>query len=170
MNVTQKEPTKPGELSLDEQLKALELEERKQALESRKLQDELARLQLNDLRQQHEQKKHNKERGIKDAKEAIEARKAVQNRCNHHVGGKGAAAIVNGQGDLKRETAVGGIKFTDGSILLRCQRCGKPWNSEIPNGDEYHGIWEEGLRLFQDSMFKEIAVVGGRQVARRKVA
>jgi hypothetical protein len=151
-------------MSLDEQLKLLEIEERKQALESRKLQDELNRLQLGDLRAQVETKKINKERGAMDAKEAIEKLREQQGRCNHHVGGEGALAVVYGQGDMDRPTAISGIQFTDSSMILRCNRCGKKWNSKLPKGDEWFGPWMEGVELFKKSQFKQIAIVGGLQV------
>lgn len=154
-------PTKPGELSIDEQLKALDLEERKEALEARKLQNELNRLQLADLRAQNETKVNNKKRGAADAKKAMEDRKAEQARCNHHLGGEGALAVVYGQGDEERPTCISGIQFTDKSIRLRCGRCGKPWCSKYPNGNDEFGPWAEGVALFRKSLFKMIAIVGG---------
>lgn len=159
-------PTKPGD-SVEEQMKALELEERKQALESRKLQDELARLQLSDLKAQVETKANNKKRGAADAKKAIEDRKAGRARCNHHLGGDGALAVVYGQGDMERPTCISGIQFTDQSIRLACNRCGQPWHSNFPNGNDEYGPFAEGVALFRKSLFKMIAIVGGVVVTKQ---
>lgn len=153
-------PTKPGD-SIDEQLKALELQERAEALEARKLQNELARLQLTDLRAQAETKANNKKRGVEDAKQAMESRKAEQSRCNHHLGGEGALAVTYGQGDMERPTCISGIQFTDKSILLRCNRCGRKANSKFPNGNEEYAPFPEMVDLFRKSLFKMIAIVGG---------
>ena len=152
------------------ELKQIELEEKKQALESRKLQDELARIQLGQLRSEAETRKAQKERGRKSVEKAIADLKEMQGRCNHHLGGQGASAIIYGQGDKKRETSISGIQFTDGSIMLRCNRCGKKWRDTIPNGDDFYGTWIEGVALFQESKFQQIAVVGGLKVAKKTAA
>ena len=158
------------EPSVDEQLKALELEERKQALESKKIQDELARIQLTQARQELETKRSNKERGKIDAEKAIADLKSMQSRCNHHVGGEGPLAVTMGQGDLERPTCVSGIQFTNEQLMLRCNRCGKKWRNNIPNGDDFHGPWVEGVQLFRKSQFKTIATVGGIKVSQSAVA
>ena len=151
------------------ELELLELEERKQALESRKIQDELARAQLDTLKAEREMKKGNKERGKKDAEKAIADMRFQQSICNHHAGGEGVMAVTMGQGDEERPTCISGIQFTDQRILLRCNRCRKPWRSDLPEGDlhtgGFHGPWAEGVNLFKKSQFKQIAIVGGRVVA-----
>src|ERR1700722_11829162 len=111
------------------ELTELEMEE----LEAKKLQNELTRLQLADLRAQIDTKKGNKERGARDAKKAIEDLRAVQARCNHHTGGEGAMAITQGQGDVERPTCIGAQQFLDERIRLMCGRCRAECFSDDPD-------------------------------------
>ena len=144
-------------ISLEEQLKALDLEERHQALQSRKIQDELARMQLGQLKQELETKTNNKKRGAADAKRAIEDRNAMRARCNHHTGGEGAVAIMQGQGDVERPTCIGAQQFLDERIRLTCQRCGEEWFSDDKNRQR----WMEGVNLWRRSINKQMMVIGG---------
>lgn len=152
-----KEQTNPGEMSLEDQLKAIELEERKQALESRKLSDELVRLQLHDKRQEVDTRKNNKIRGAADAQKAIDDLRAVQSRCNHHTGGDGAMAIVSGQGDLERPTCIGAQMFLNDRIRLTCSRCRSEWFSDDPD----RAKWAYAVGLWKRSINKQMMVVGG---------
>jgi hypothetical protein len=142
---------------LDAELKRLEIEERTQALESRKIQDELARLQLGNLKQELETKRGNKERGAADAKKAIEDLHAMQARCNHHTGGKGALAIVQGQGDENRPTCIGAQVFLDDRIRLVCGRC----RAECWSDDPDRQRWALWVGLWKMSINSEMMVVGG---------
>src|SRR5579883_634063 len=96
---------------IEREMKKLELERARQALESQKIQDELNRLMLEE------------KRGAEDAKKAIEDLRAQQARCNHRTGGQGAEAILLGQGDAKRPTCIGAQVFLDERIRLVCGRC-----------------------------------------------
>lgn len=142
---------------LDADLKKLELEERRQALESRKIQDELARLQLGNLKAELETKTNNKKRGQADAKKAIEDRLAMQARCNHHTGGEGAIAILQGQGDVERPTCIGAQQFLDDRIRLTCGRCGAECYSDDPNREK----WAYWVNLWRRSINKQMMVIGG---------
>jgi hypothetical protein len=145
------------------ELEALELEERKQALESRKIQDELARLQLNGLRAELEMKNSNKKRGQADAKKAIEDRDAMRRRCNHHTGGEGAIAIAQGQGDPERPTCIGAQQFLDDRIRLTCGRCGDGCWSD----DADRQKWAYWANLWRRSINKQMMVIGGLKVVRQ---
>ena len=160
-----KELTKE-QMELEE--KRLELEERKQALESKKVADELARIQLAEKKQELDTKLNAKRRGKEDAEQAIRERAHVQAICNHHTGGEGGIAIMNGQGDTDRPTCIGGIQFLDDSIELTCNRCFKKWNSAYPNGsaEKNYGPWQEGVNLWKKSVNKQIAIVGGPKKTR----
>lgn len=150
-----KEPlTEQEQLDLD--IKKIEYEERKQTLESKKIQDELARIQLSEKKQELETKKNNKERGKEDARRAIEDRKKIQGICNHHTGGEGAFAIMQGQGDPERPTCMGAMQFLDQSFMVFCQRCFKEWRST----DE-PVKWAEGANLWRRSINKQMMVIGG---------
>jgi hypothetical protein len=157
-----KDQTNPG-MSVDEQLKVLELEERRQALESRKIQDELARLQLTGLKAELETKKGNKERGAADAKKAIDDLRAMQDRCNHRTGGKGALAITQGQGDTNRPTCIGAQVFLDDRIRLVCGRC----RAECWSNDPDRQKWAYWVGLWKASINQEMMVVGGLKQARQ---
>jgi hypothetical protein len=138
---------------------ALEIEERKQALESKKLQDELARIQLDEKKQELQTKKDQKVRGKADAEKAMRDRQAVQDICNHRQGGRGAdGAVRNGQGDTRQPPCVGGIQFLDDSYMVCCVRCHQEWRST--DAPEY---WMEGFKLFQESGLR-LGVVGGPKV------
>lgn len=147
----------PGEISLDEQLKLIELEERKQALESRKLNDELVRLQLADKRKEVETLKNNKERGRADAEKAIADLKEIQARCNHHTGGDGAYGLLQGQGDPERPTSIGAQVFLDDRIRLMCQRCRAVCWSDEPD----RAKWSYWVNLWRRSVNKQMMVIGG---------
>jgi hypothetical protein len=157
-----KEPlTEHEQMELD--MKKLELEERQQALQSRKISDELAMITLTEKKQELETKKARSAKGADDAKKAIEDRRRIQGICNHHTGGEGAMAIAQGQGDPERPTSMGAMQFLDQSIMVFCQRCFKEWHSDVPSGDLSRGIgpWGEGVQLWRRSINKQMAVVGG---------
>jgi hypothetical protein len=118
-----------SKLTVEEELKALELEERKQALESKKIQDELARAQLDELRQKNDEAKRKKQIGAATVESANADRKRIQAMCNHHMGGQGASAIVNGQGDLRRDPSVGTQVLPNGVVVIHCVRCHKEWRT-----------------------------------------
>lgn len=149
-------------MTIEEQLKAIEVEERKQALESRKLNDELVRLQLEDKRREVETRRNNKMRGMADAQRAIDDLKAVQARCNHHTGGDGAMAIINGQGDLDRPTCIGAQKFLDDRIRLVCGRC----RAECYSDDADRAKWNYWVGLWRKSVNRNMMVIGGIKVGK----
>lgn len=153
----------PIELSLEDQLKQLEIEERKQALESKRIQDELFRIQLSEKKQELETKKNNKARGRADAERAIEDLKMMQERCNHHTGGEGAVAVMQGQGDLERPTCIGAQQFLDDVIRLRCMRCG----AEARSNDKDRVRWGQWVGLWRRSVNKQIMVVGGLKITKQ---
>lgn len=157
-----KDQTNPGEMSLDDQLKAIELEERKQLLESRKIQDELTLIQLTEKRRELETIKNNKARGKKDAELAIEELKRVQAQCNHHTGGDGGIAIMHGQGDIDRPTCIGAQKFLDQRIRLVCARCRTEWWSDDPD----RARWNVAVGLWRKSINKHPMVIGGPVISK----
>jgi hypothetical protein len=144
---------------MPKELTELELEQ----LEATRLQNELTRLQLNDLRTQVESKTAAKKRGAVDAMKANEDRKAIQSRCNHHTGGKGALAITQGQGDEDRPTCIGAQVFLDDRIRFTCQRC----NAECWSDDPDRQKWAYWVNLWRHSINTEMMVIGGLKQARR---
>jgi len=156
----------PKELNndLEEQLKELDVLERRQALESRKIQDELARLQLADLRAQHETKVNNKKRGMEDAEKAIKDRASIRAPCNHHTGGFGPEAIHFGQGDLQRPTCIGAQMFLDDRIRLTCQRCNDECFSDDPDREK----WAKWVELWKHSINQQMMVIGGLKMVKQQ--
>lgn len=156
-NEQTKDPREMTAIDIRNEEKRLEFEERRQALESRKIQDELARILLDEKKRELETKKNNKERGIADAKKAIEDQKAIQGRCNHHTGGEGAIAILQGQGDLERPTSIGAQMFLDDRIRLTCSRCRAECFSDDPDRQK----WAFWVNLWRRSINKQMMVIGG---------
>ena len=140
------------------ELTELELEE----LEARRLQNELAREQIETLRAEREMKKGRKERGKRDAEKAIADLKAMQDRCNHRTGGAGAEAIAFGQGDEKRPTCIGAQVFLDDRVRLTCQRCRAECWSDEKNREK----WAYWVGLWKQSINQQMMVVGGLKVKR----
>lgn len=136
---------------------------RSEQMESLRLENELKRMQLSELREKVESKVNQKKRGMADAMKANAERKAVQERCNHHTGGKGALAITQGQGDEERPTCIGAQVFLDDRIRLTCQRCG----SECYSDDKDRAKWAFWVNLWKHSINSEMMVVGGLKQTRR---
>ena len=149
-------------MSLEDQLKQLEIEERKQLLESRKIQDELTMIQLTEKKRELETIKNNKARGKADAERAIAELKATQAQCNHHTGGEGGVAIMHGQGDIDRPTCIGAQRFLDQRIRLVCGRCRAECFSDDPDRQK----WAFWVGLWRKSVNKNMMVIGGPVITR----
>lgn len=132
------------EQELREEMLALEIEERKQAIESRKISDELARIELSEKKQALDTRKNAKTVAARDAMKADADRRAIQGRCNHHLGGEGAMALLNGAGDMDRKPCVSGTKLPGEVVRIDCNRCGREWFSNKPG-------FQEGFTLFVKS-------------------
>jgi len=151
---------------IEREMKTLELEKARQALESHKIQDELNRLMLEDKRRELETKQNNKKRGAEDARKAIEDLHAMQARCNHRTGGQGAEAILMGQGDEKRPTCIGAQVFLDDRIRLTCGRCRAECWSDDPDRQK----WARWVSLWRESINTQMMVIGGLRVTKRPQA
>src|SRR5271165_6368201 len=143
--------------NIELELKQLELEEKRADVEAKKIRMELDRWELGNLKQQLEMKTSNKKRGQADALKAIEDLKAVQERCNHHTGGHGPTAILQGQGDPERPTCIGAQQFLDDRIRLTCQRCRAVCWSDDPD----RAKWAYWVNLWRKSINKQMMVIGG---------
>jgi hypothetical protein len=147
---------------IEREMKKLELERARQALESQKIQDELNRLMLEDKRRELETRTNNKKRGAEDAKKAIEDLRAQQARCNHRTGGQGAEAILLGQGDAKRPTCIGAQVFLDERIRLVCGRC----RAECWSDDPDRNKWAYWVGLWKESINQQMMVIGGLKITK----
>jgi hypothetical protein len=132
------------EQELREEALALEIEERKQAIESKKISDELARIELAEKKQVLDTRKNAKVIAARDAMKADADRRAIQARCNHHLGGEGAMALLNGAGDMDRKPCVSGTRLPGDIVRIDCNRCSKEWFSNKPG-------FQEGFALFVKS-------------------
>ena len=142
------------EQELREEALALEIAERKQALEDRKIQAELTSIELAEKKQQLETRKNSKALQARDAMKADADRKSIQTRCNHHMGGEGAMALLNGAGDPARKPCVSGTKLPGDVVRLDCNRCGKEWMSNKPNFQEGFALFvKSGRQMGQSDMY-----------------
>lgn len=144
---------------MPKELTELELEQ----LEAIRLQNELARMQITDLRAKVEAKTSQKARGFADAQKANEERAALRARCNHHVGGQGAEAIAFGQGDEERPFCIGAQVFLDESIRLVCGRCGDDCRSTDPDRQK----WAKWVGMWKHSVNQQMMVIGGLKVTKQ---
>lgn len=106
------------------QLKALEDEEAALDLE-------LKREKVRRIREERQSKldeTHERQKSIRDM---IDQRKRLQANCNHRKGGRGAGAVLNGQG-MDTNFAVVRHMLPSGALLILCQRCGQEEYSRDP--------------------------------------
>lgn len=116
--------------AMEMELKVLELENAKLALEERKANtiDLKERLQERELKRENvRQEAYTKGATIK----AIDNNRVkTQERCNHKKGGNGAQGVVGGLGD-DSQYAVLKHKFAHGDVWVRCLRCAKTWKPPV---------------------------------------
>lgn len=157
-------------LELEIEERKVKLAREKQAMESQSLDDELRLLELEEKRSQRDSKVSAKARGARDQKDADQARKAVQNACNHHCGGNSGVDIKEGRGYDNAVASVGAVKYPSGALIIHCTRCHKEWSDRYPMGNDgsnkenIYGVWSEGLKLYQKSGIngpRQPMVVGG---------
>lgn len=119
-------------LTMEEELKALELEaKRLEVLEKKaNLEDLNERLAERQLRRDNI-RQTSVTNGETLKANAAEKQK-VQKRCNHRKGGNGAAGVVGGQGD-SLDFAVIKHVMLNSDTWIRCQRCGKSWKPPVRN-------------------------------------
>ena len=145
------EQKKKTEQEMREELLALELE-------AKRTQTELAIIELGEKKRELETRKDAKRVVARDAMEADNARRAIQNRCNHHQGGEGATALLNGAGDLSRKPCVSATKLPGDVVRIDCNRCAKEWFSNKPG-------YQEGAILFAKSN-RQMGEVGYPKIVR----
>ena len=104
-------------VSVDEELKALELEEKK--LRVKQLKRDISRMEAQDA--QRAAAAESQQRSLDDANEQI---LRTQKMCLHRKGGKGLPGILNGQDS---NYAVNHHTYPNGDVGIVCQRCIKWW-------------------------------------------
>lgn len=108
----------------DEQVRA---EITKLEQEERELDLELKRDKVATIRAERANKLQAANMRTQAAKNFLAQREAVQKRCNHRKGGKGAIAVINGEGN-DSNYAVIKHRLPNGKFFVLCQRCGKEWH------------------------------------------
>lgn len=117
-------------LAMQAELLALELEEKKLAIQFQKanLVDMEERLAERELKRANiRQEAYTKGDTIK----SLNKNKAAnQKRCNHKKGGNGANGVVGGKGDSP-DYALLTHTFANGDIWVKCLRCHKTWKPPV---------------------------------------
>lgn len=113
--------------------KELEIAERIQALELRKLEaQKLRRENAQYALQQAELASRNKNKAQALADQRPENKYAsVRRTCNHRMGGKGRESLISGRGN-SGQYAVAKIKLPTGDVMIRCPRCRMKWLPPLP--------------------------------------
>lgn len=100
-------------------------------LEAKALDLEIKREQVGKIRSQREQAKAELMAKIASTREFMARRAQVKLNCNHHKGGIGAQAIVNGMGSSTMWCLIR-HRLPIGRDMVLCQRCGGEWLPENP--------------------------------------
>lgn len=102
--------------------------EREAALENQKLNNEKLRHEISVYKLAEAERKAQNKRKAQALFEQRPENKyaAVRSHCTHKMGGKGPAALLNGQGNAA-QYAVSKIKLPTGDVMIRCPRCRTKW-------------------------------------------
>lgn len=134
----QKQKQTPVEVEAE--LKALELESRRLAVQEQKLNLEDIQQRLDERQLKRETIRSTSITNGATLKQISANDVANQKRCNHKKGGNGVNGIIGGQGDSP-DYAVIKHTFCNGDMWVRCQRCGKTWKppleSQYPTKEAY---------------------------------
>lgn len=122
-----KKPKPQTVADIDLELKQLELEEKRLAVEAARanLIDTRERLDERELKREAVRERSRMNGATIKQLNVIES--ARQTNCNHHKGGNGLQDYTSGQGD-DTQYAVRKHKFANGDIQVACMRCHKRWN------------------------------------------
>jgi hypothetical protein len=115
----------------------IQLEIQKLQLENLKLEQLEKTLNLQDIQARVDERKMKAENVGQKAitngqslKDTFRNQTKAQDRCNHRKGGNGQAGYVGGQGD-DPQYAVMKHTMCNGDVNIRCMRCGKTWKPPI---------------------------------------
>jgi hypothetical protein len=111
---------------LDE-LAALDLEQKKQEIEYRKLDMAIKKDTWTKIQAEYAAKIEDFRRKNEATLQFLAQRASREANCNHRKGGRGADAVMRGQGDDSMYSVVK-HKLPAGSHFVLCQRCGKEWH------------------------------------------
>lgn len=105
---------------VDDELQAL-------ALEEKQLDLEIKRESVSKIRAERQARLDANRAKTIATLQFIAQRKATQDHCNHRKGGRGAEAVMRGQGDDSARSVIF-HKLPNGGTMVLCQRCGKEWH------------------------------------------
>ena len=139
----------------------LALEERKQDLENKKLQNAALRREadkgrMDDVNQHNRNKSKGKAlHGQRPEVQFAEKRKT----CNHHMGGKGRENFVQGRGNMQEQSCVIKTKLPTGDVMVKCPRCREtqipPWDLNFYFGKDGNWLAKEEGGKFDKAKFQE---------------
>ncbi len=130
-NIKEKEKLVPVEMESPETTS--ELKAKLQALENEEaaLDLELKREKVRKIREERQFKLEESREKMQSIRDLLEQRKRLQRNCNHRKGGRGAGAVLNGQG-MDTNYAVIRHMLPSGALMILCQRCGQEEYSRDP--------------------------------------
>lgn len=107
------------ELSIDDEIKQLQLEEQRQRLE-------MTRQQVAEFNEKQEDRKRVTRIRVEAVKKEAEETQRRQKQCRHKTGGKGKPGFLHGDG--AKGYCVGQIALPTGELYMLCSRCQKEWH------------------------------------------
>jgi len=138
---------------LEQQEKELELAERREALEARKLENAKLRREADKSRMDMENEAaRNKSKGEALRSQRPENKhKEIRRTCNHHMGGKDRDSLIAGRGNTSKDYCVTKTKLPTGDVMIRCQRCRTVWVPPLESDFVKNGkLDKEALQKAQD--------------------
>lgn len=133
-------------VSMEEELKALELESARLAVLEKKANLEDLNERLAERQLKRDTIKQTSLTNGATLRALAESDVKVQKRCNHRKGGNGASGVVSGQGD-SLDYALMKHTMLNGDEWIRCLRCGKTWKPPVK---DHFGTIEEYIKALTE--------------------
>ncbi|MGH7747847.1 MAG: hypothetical protein ACREQ5_24270 [Candidatus Dormibacteria bacterium] len=153
------EPAKQSISDMEAEIKAAELELKRLALKNAQLAAEKAEAEIQDLREQLDERKLKRQaKGDRargqgaNLKQDRLKKNASQNSCNHRKGGDGAAGVVGGKGTDAQYSVMKHV-FANGDTWVRCLRCGKTWKPPLRKRFATDDAYQKAVEKYTEAVY-----------------